>query len=98
MTRHSRSSRAATAANCTYTATGFLIFVGVATAITALNEAWRRSAVAIGELMTEVSFANDAKMHFLARMSHELRTPLNAIQGYSELMPWVSAVLSRRNR
>lgn len=51
-----------------------------------VEEALRRSELALRERAQEAEALNQAKDQFLATVSHELRTPLNAILGWSSLM------------
>jgi signal transduction histidine kinase len=75
---------------------GLLVFVGIGTIMSALNEAWRRMVVAVSEsenrlaialtnehvARTAAETADRMKDQFLAVLSHELRTPLNTILGW----------------
>jgi signal transduction histidine kinase/CheY-like chemotaxis protein len=51
-----------------------------------VEEALRRSELALQERVSEAEALNRAKDEFLATVSHELRTPLNAILGWSSLL------------
>jgi signal transduction histidine kinase/CheY-like chemotaxis protein len=51
-----------------------------------VEEALRRSEMALQERVSEAEALNRAKDEFLATVSHELRTPLNAILGWASLL------------
>ena len=51
-----------------------------------VEEALRRSEIALRERAIEAEGLNRTKDEFLATVSHELRTPLNAILGWSSLL------------
>lgn len=51
-----------------------------------VEEALRRSEIALQERVNEAEALNRAKDEFLATLSHELRTPLHAILGWCSLL------------